>query len=317
MKIVILEENAINNNDISLEEFKKLGEFISYGVTPSDKIIEYIGDADAVLCNKCLITREVMTSCPNLKYIGECATGYNNIDISAAKELGITVTNAGQYSTMAVAQHVFALILQFFSKINEYDNSVHNGDWTKSESFVYYLSPCYEIQGLTLGIIGFGSIGKAVAKIADAFGMKVIVSTRTVPLENNYPYEFVSQDELFKRADIVSLHCPLTEKTKGMINKDTLSKMKKTAYLINTSRGPAVIEEDLAYALNNGLIAGAGIDVVAFEPMKKDNPLITAKNCIITPHIAWAPKQTRERLISIVLDNLKSYLDGNPKNVVS
>ena len=317
MKIVMLEQNAINNNDISFSEFHKLGDFKAYGVTPKDKVIEYIGDAEVVLCNKTLITREVMLACPNLKYIGECATGYNNIDIEAANELGIVVSNAGQYSTNAVAQHVFAFILNFLSRINEYDTSVKNKDWINSESFVYYLSPTYEICGMTLGIIGFGSIGKAVAKIADAFGMKVIISTRTIPAENQYPYEFVSKEELFRRSDIITLHCPLTDDTKEIICKDTLSLMKKTSYIINTSRGGTVLEKDLADALNSGMIAGAGLDVVAVEPMREDNPLLNAKNCFITPHIAWAPRQTRERLVSIVLENLKGFLNGVPKNVVT
>lgn len=317
MKIVILEENAINNNDLCLDGLKALGEVVSYGVTPPEKIVEYIGDAEVVLCNKANITREVMLSCKNLKYIGECATGYNNIDIKASAELGITVTNAGQYSTMAVAQHVFAFIAEHFSKIGEYSSSVKNGDWIKSESFVYYLSPTEEIFGKTMGIIGFGSIGKAVAKIADAFGMKVLVSTRTVPEKDLYPYEFVERNELFSRSDIISLHCPLTDETKNIINKESLSLMKSTAFLINTSRGGTVVEKDLADALNNDKIGGAAVDVVATEPMLPDNPLLTAKNIIITPHIAWAPRQTRERLLSIVTENLRAWLDGKPKNKVN
>lgn len=317
MKIVILEENAINNNDLSLDALKELGEVTSYGVTPHDKIVEYIGDAEVVLCNKANLSREILSQCKNLKYIGECATGYNNIDIVAAREMGITVTNAGQYSTMAVAGHVFAFIAEHFSKIHEYSESVKKGDWIKSESFVYYLSPTEELYGKTMGIIGFGSIGKAVAKIADAFGMKVIVSTRTVPLKDAYPNEFVSREELFKNADIISLHCPLTDETKNIINKETLSMMKKNAFLINTSRGGTVVEKDLADALNEERIGGAAVDVVAVEPMLPDNPLFTAKNIIITPHIAWAPRQTRERLLSIVTENLKAYLAGNPTNKVN
>ncbi len=317
MKIVMLEEGAVNNNDISLDELKKLGEFVSYRLTPDDKIVERIGDAEVVLCNKCQLTADVIKACPNLRYIGECATGYNNIDINAAKESGIVVTNAGQYSTMAVAQHVFAFISHFFSRVGEYNASVQDGGWVKSDCFVYYLSPTYELSGMTIGIIGFGSIGKAVAKIADAYGMKVIVSTRTIPADGEYPYVFVSREELLRRADIVTLHCPLTPDTQNMINKDSLSLMKKSAILINTSRGPVVSEADLADALNDEKIAGAGLDVVSAEPMRADNPLLGAKNCIITPHIAWAPKQTRERLIGIVTDNLRNWLGGNPTNVVN
>ncbi len=317
MKIVILEENAINDNDLSLDGLKKLGDVVSYGVTPADKIVEYIDDADAVLCNKSQLTAERLKQCPKLKYIGECATGYNNIDIDAARKLGITVSNAGQYSTMAVAQHVFALISQHFSRIAEYDTSVHNGDWVRSESFIYYLSPTYELCGMTIGIIGFGSIGRAVAKIAEAYGMNIIVSTRTIPEKDAFPYEFVSRDELFKKADIITLHCPLTEQTENMIDARALSLMKKNAFLVNTSRGGTVVEKDLAEALDSGKIAGAGVDVVSVEPMKKDNPLLTAKNCIITPHIAWASKQTRERLLEIVTDNLACWMNGTPKNKVN
>lgn len=317
MKIVILEENAINNGDLSLDGLKRFGDVVSYGLTPADKIVEYIGDADAVFCNKSQITADVINACPNLKYIGECATGYNNIDIKTAREKGITVTNAGQYSTMAVAQHVFALILEHFSKVSEYAPSVRNGDWVNSKCFIYYLSPTYELCKRTIGIIGFGSIGKAVAKIADAFGMNVIVFTRTLPDKDIYPYEFVGKEELFSRSDIVTLHCPLTEQTANLVNKNTLSLMKKSAVLINTSRGGVVDENDLADALNQGSIAGAGLDVVGTEPMTQSNPLRNAKNCIITPHIAWAPLQTRERLLSIVTENLEKYLEGNPINVVN
>lgn len=317
MKIVMLEQDAVNNDDICFDGFNKLGDFKAYPLTPDDKIIQYIGDADAVLCNKCRITRKVMQSCKNLKYIGECATGYNNIDIDAANELGITVTNAGQYSTNAVAQHVFAFILNHLSKVSEYNNSVHNGDWVKSSNFVYYLSPTEEINGLTLGIVGFGSIGKAVCRIANAFGMKVIVYTRTAPDVNSYNCEFVSKEELFTRSDFITLHCPLTDKTENLVNKETLGLMKKSAYLINTSRGPVVNEKDLSDALNSGVISGAALDVVSVEPMRSDNPLLNARNCVFTPHIAWAPRQTRERLVGIVLDNLLGFINGNPKNVVT
>lgn len=317
MKIVMLEENAVSNNDIIFDKFHKLGEFVSYGNTMPSEILERISDADVVLCNKCQITAEVLNSCNNLKYIGECATGYNNIDLEAASKLGITVTNAGEYSTMAVAQHVFALILQLLSKIYEYDISVHNGDWINSKAFIYYLSPTTELSGLTMGIFGFGSIGKAVAKIANAFGMKVLVSTRTVPKNSEYPYDFVSKEMLFKMSDIVSLHCPLTEATAGIVNFETLLTMKESSYIINTSRGGVIIEEALAKALNENVIAGAGLDVISTEPMLAENPLFTAKNCVITPHIAWAPLQTRERLMEIVINNLESYLSGNPKNVVN
>lgn len=317
MKIVITDKKTLTNNDISLDVFDKYGEVTAYDITPNDMAAERICDTEILLCNKTLITEEVMDACPNLKYIGLFATGYNNVDISAAVKRGITVCNAGEYSTMAVAQHVFAFLLAFYSHIGEYDRSVHNGDWLKSDTFSYFLNgvSAVELCGKTLGIIGFGSIGKTVAKIADAFGMKVIISTRTIPREG-YPYEFVSREEIFSRADVVTLHCPLTEQTSGMVNRETLSIMKPTAFLINTSRGGTVVEEDLAEALNNGTIAGAAADVISHEPMLETNPLFTAKNCIITPHVAWAPKETRERLIAIAAENLKCFLEGKPQNVI-
>ena len=317
MEIVILDKKTLTINDISLKEIEVLGHVTAYDLTPPEKIIERIGDAEAVLCNKSPLTNEVLNGCKNLKYIGLFATGYNNVDIEAANKRGITVSNAGEYSTLAVAQHVFALIMQFSSSISLYNSAVKKGDWITSHTFSFFDYPTFELSGLTLGIVGFGSIGKAVAKIADAFGMKVIVSTRTIPINAVYPYQFVTMDELLTRSDIITLHCPLTSDTQGLICEETLSKMKESAILINTSRGGVVVEQDLANALNNGLIAGAGIDVVAVEPMSATNPLKDAKNCVITPHIAWAPKQTRERLVSIVADNLRGYQNGKPKNVVN
>ncbi|MEG0614268.1 MAG: D-2-hydroxyacid dehydrogenase [Oscillospiraceae bacterium] len=316
MKIVILDRKTLTNDDISFAEIEALGDVVSYSSTPNELIVERICDADVVLCNKSPITKEVISACKNLKYIGLFATGYNNIDIKAASERGIVVSNAGEYSTMAVAQHVFALILEHYSKVSGYSSSVKNGDWERSDTFSYFLSPTYEILGQTIGIIGFGSIGKAVAKVADAFGMKVIISTRTLPPKGLFPYEFVSRDEVFARADILTLHCPLTELTAGLINAENLAKMKKTALLINTSRGGTIIEQELADALNSGVIAGAGIDVLTNEPMK-NSPLKTAKSCVITPHIAWSPRQTRERLITIVAKNLGAFISGKPINVVN
>lgn len=317
MRIIILDKKTVTLNDISLNEIESLGEVTAYDLTSPEQVIERIGDAEIVLCNKSPITKEVIASCKSLKYVGLFATGYNNIDVEAASERGITVSNAGSYSTMAVAQHVFALILEFSSKVGIFSNSVKNGDWIKSQTFSYFNYPTKEINGLTIGILGFGSIGKTVAKIADAFGMRVIVSTRTVPKDGLSSYEFVTQDELFKQSDIITIHCPLTKDTAGLICKDNLNKMKKNAILINTSRGGVVIEQDLTDALNNDVIAGAGLDVLSAEPMLSTNPLINAKNCIITPHIAWAPKETRQRLVSIVADNVRCFLDGKPKNIVN
>lgn len=318
MKIVIPDATTLTNGDVSLDCFNALGEVASYPVTPKELTVERVKDAEAVLCNKTLMTREVINSCPSLKYIGLFATGYNNIDMEAAAERGITVCNAGEYSTMAVAQHVFAMILEFYSQVSLLDKSVKDGEWLKSKNFSYFPegASALELCGKTLGIIGFGSIGRAVAKIGGAFGMRVIINTRTVPQDGLYPYEFVSKEEVFGKSDIVTLHCPLTENTKDLVCKETLSLMKDSAVLINTSRGGTVNEEDLAEALNSGRIRGAGLDVLKEEPMSANTPLRNAKNCIITPHTAWAPRETRIRLIKIAGDNLKAFIDGKPQNVV-
>ncbi len=316
MKIVIPDwSTVVYNNDISDECFRKYGDVQTYSLTPQEILAERIGDADAVLCNKVLITSEIMDKCPNLKYIGLFATGYNNIDIKKASEKGITVCNAGSYSTDAVAQHTFAHILAHYNKISKYDTSVKNGDWIKSETFSYFPYPVYELSGKTLAVIGYGSIGRKVAEIGKAFGMNVIISTRTVP--EICPFEIVSVDEAFEHADILTLHCPLTEKTKGIVNLERLKKMKKSALLINTSRGATVVEKDLAYALNNGIIAGAGLDVLECEPMSLDTPLRNAENCIITPHTAWAGFETRKRLVGIAESNLKSFISGTPQNKIN
>ncbi|MBQ8569388.1 MAG: D-2-hydroxyacid dehydrogenase [Oscillospiraceae bacterium] len=317
MKIAVLEEKTVvgGSDSVNFDEIRSLGDTVCYPLTPADKIVEYIGDAEAVLCNKTVFTREIMEACPNLKYIGICATGYNNIDVTAAAELGITVCNCPSYSTGAVAQQVFSYILHFMSKTAAYDADVHNGGWIRSDTFSYFTFPTYELEGMTIGIIGYGSIGRKVAQIADAFGMKVIVSTRTIREDNIA--EFVSQEELFRRSDIISLHCPLTAETEGLISMDKLKLCKPTAILINTARGPAVNEHDLAEALKQGIIAGAGLDVISSEPMKHDNPLMEAPNCVITPHVAWAPVQTRERLMKIVAENLRAYINGSPVNKVN
>lgn len=316
MKIVILDADTVTTGDISLKPFEELGEVTIYGSTTPDKVVERIGDAQIVICNKVLITKEVMDSCPFIKYIGLLATGYNNIDIEYASQKGIVVTNVPAYSTSSVAQQVFAFILAHYSKVNEYNYTVQNGDWVRSKLFTYFYMPTDEISGMTLGIVGFGSIGKKVAQIALAFGMKVIVNTRTIP-QGYDDIEFVSFDEILKRSDILTLHCPLTEKTKNLICTKTLTKMKKTAMLINTSRGPVVNEAELAHALNSNTIAKACLDVIETEPMLKSNPLLRAKNCVITPHIAWAPLKTRQRLIANAVENFKAFEKGNPVNIVN
>lgn len=315
MKIILLEEKTVSQGDVSLDGFKTLGQVTGYPLTPQDKVAERVGNAEAVIINKTVFTREIMEKCPNLRYIGLCATGFNNVDIKAAAELGITVCNVPAYSTSAVAQQVFSYVLHFASRTADYNADVQSGGWVRSDTFSYFTIPTFELSRMTMGIIGFGSIGSAVARIARAFGMNVIASTRTPKTAEGV--SFVSTEEVFKCADFISLHCPLTEETKGLVNLERLRLCKPTAYIINTSRGPVVNENDLAEALSSGVIAGAGLDVVETEPMKADNPLLGAKNCIITPHVAWAPVQTRERLIAAAVDNLRSFIDGDPKNKVN
>ncbi len=315
MKIVILEAATVSKNDVSFEEIYRLGEVREYPLTPVDKIVEYVGDAEAVLCNKTPFTAEVLEACPNLKYIGLCATGYNNIDVAAATRLGITVCNAPAYSNAAVAQQVFSFILRYTNRTSAYNRFVHNGGWIRSETFSAFEYPITELAGKTLGIIGYGRIGRQVAKIAHAFDMNVIVNTRTAKQDSSV--KFVGLKELLSKSDIITLHCPLTDETNGLIDLDALKLCKPTAILINTSRGAVINEADLAYALDNDIIAGAGLDVLCEEPMSADNPLLNAKNCIITPHIAWAPIDTRKRLITIVADNLSAFINGKPINTVN
>lgn len=314
-KTVVLDWNTVSSGDISGSAVYTPGEAVFHDSTAADQTIEHIGNSSIVLCNKVLITREVLDACPDIKYIGLFATGFNNIDLKAATDHGVTVCNAGSYSTDAVAQHTFALILQHYSKVSVYRDFTEKGNWITSPTFSAFPFPMYELAGKTLAVIGYGSIGKAVAKIADAFGMKVIISTRTAPV--NCPYETVSVDDAFRRADILTVHCPLTEATRGLISRERLALMKKTALVINTSRGPVADEHALADALNSEMIAGAGLDVLEYEPMRPDCPLIGAKNCVITPHVAWAPLETRMRLIDIVNSNIKAYLNGTPENVVN
>ena len=317
MKIVVLDSETVSRNDISLEGITSLGETEIYGYTPNEEVADRIGNADAVICNKCLITREVFEKCPNLKYVGLFATGFNNVDIEAASEKGAVVCNVPAYSTNSVAQHTFAFILNYFNRVAEYAQTVDRGDWVNYKLFSYFYIPIQELCGMTLGIVGFGDIGKKVSQIAKAFGMNVVAYSRTKEKITAAGVEAVSLEELLGRSDVVTLHCPLNEGTKEIINKKTLGLMKKTALLVNTSRGGVINEQDLADALNNDVIAHACVDVITFEPMREDCPLRGAKNCTITPHIAWAPKKTRERLLEVVCENIKCYIDGNPQNVVN
>ena len=317
MKIVILDSETVSRGgDVSLDGITSLGEAQVYGYTPNEEVADKIGDADAVICNKCLVTEEVFEKCKNLKYVGLFATGYNNVDLKAADRHGAVVCNVPAYSTDSVAQHTFALILNHFNKIRAYADTVDNGDWVNYKLFTYFYIPTYELKGMTIGIVGYGSIGRRVAEIARVFGMKVLTFTRS-PEKVGDGAEAVSLDRLLRESDVVTMHCPLTDTTREMINKDALAKMKPTAYFVNTARGGVVNEQELADALNDGVIAGAGIDTLTFEPMRADCPLRNAKNITITPHIAWAPKQTRERLLETVAENLRKWRDGQPQNVVN
>jgi len=317
MKIVILDGYTTNPGDLSWEGFKKLGEYAFYDRTDPGDIIKRAEKADIILVNKVCVNRELIEALPELKYIGILATGYNTVDLEAASSRNIIVTNIPAYSTPSVVQMVFAHILNFTQQVALHASGVREGKWSKSKDFCYWETPLTELEGKTMGIIGYGKIGREVAKLALAFGMNVVVNTRTVPEENTVKVRFIKADEVFAISDFISIHSPLTPETKHMVNRDRLEKMKKSAILINTGRGYIVDEQALADALNNGQIAGAGLDVLSEEPPKPDNPLIKAKNCVITPHIGWATRASRDRLIEIAIQNVKSFIEGNPVNVVN
>ena len=315
MKIVITDWSTLSSLHEDGAVFEEFGEVICCGMTAAEDAAEKIGDADVVLVNKTPITAEVMDRCPNLRYIGLFATGYNNIDIPAATARGITVCNAGSYSTSSVIQHTFALLLSLAGNLPRYEKAVADGEWERSETFSYFPYPVYEICGKTLAVIGYGSIGQGVARAASALGMRVIVNTRTKPAD--CPYEIVSQEEAFRQADFLTVHCPLTEQTAALLRAETLALMKPGAFVINTARGGIANEQDVAAALRSGQLAGYAADVLAVEPMSPDTPLKNAPNCIITPHIAWSALETRERLVGIVADNLRCWLAGTPRNQVN
>ena len=315
MEIVILDGATVAANDLNFSVLEKFGNLTVYDFTAPEEIVERCESADAVFCNKIVFTREIFEKLPKLKYVGLFATGYNNIDVKAAKELGITVCNAGSYSTDAVAQHTFGFILNNYTRIADYSRFVLSGGWSESRVFSPVVFPTDEIKGKTLGIIGYGSIGRKVAEIARVFGMRVIVHTRTV--REDGVTEFVSLDELLSSSDIISLHCPLTAENTGMFNNDTFAKCKNGAYFINTARGGLVNEQALFDALESGKLSGAAVDVICTEPMPKDCVLLKAKNITITPHSAWTPFTTRNRVLEIARQNYEAFLSGNPQNVVS
>lgn len=318
MKIVVLDGYTLNPGDLSWERLEELGELVVYDRTPSEKIIERIGDAEIVFTNKTPLTKETFAKVPNVKFVGVLATGYNVVNVKAAKEKGIPVTNIPTYGTSAVAQMTFALLLEMCHHVWNHSEEVKKGTWTASPDFCFWNYPLIELAGKTFGIIGAGRIGQTVAKIAQAFGMRVVAFDKHKNKElESETFRYVELDELLKSADVISLHCPLFDDTKGIINKYNIAKMKDGVMIINTSRGPLIVEEDLSEALNNGKITGAALDVLSSEPAKMDNPLMNAKNCIITPHISWAPKESRDRLMNIAVDNLEKFIGGKPINVVN
>ena len=316
MKAVYLEEGAVNQGDVSLEPITSILETTVYQNTTEADKYEHIGDAEVVFANKIIFDEETFDRLPNLKYIGICATGYNVVDLDAARRHGVTVTNVPAYSTESVAQLTWGFILEIASKISLHNESVHRGDWVKSETFCYWLDSVMELAGKTIGILGYGNIGKRVAEIAGAFRMNVLVSTAH-PEKYKDTIHFVSQEELWEKSDIITLHAPMNPSTERVICKENISKMKDGVIIINVSRGGLVDEEALADALRSGKVAAAAADVMTVEPMKADNPLLTAPNMTITPHIAWASVEARERLINTIADNLKAYLNGEKLNVVS
>lgn len=319
MKIVILDGYTVNPGDLSWDGFKELGELTVYDRTADhSRIVERIGDAQVVYTNKTPITKETIAACPNLKFIGVLATGYNVVDVEAAKEAGVLVANIPTYGTDAVAQFTIALLLEMCHHIGEHSICVKRGDWSNNGDWCFWNYPLVELAGKTMGIIGFGRIGQGTGRIAQALGMKILAydTHRDKNLESA-GCRYAELDELLASSDIISLHCPLSPETKGMINRNQIAKMKDGVMIINSSRGPLIVEEDLRDALNSGKVGGAAVDVVSAEPIRIDNPLLSAKNCIITPHIAWAPKKSRQRLMNIAVHNLKAYISGNPVNVVN
>lgn len=316
MRLTILDAYTANPGDLNWSGLESLATCTFHDRTPASAVVERAADSELVLTNKTVLSRDAICALPKLKYIGVLATGYNVVDIEAAKERGIVVANVPGYSTPSVAQTVIALLLELTHRVGHHAQTVRDGRWSKSSDFSYWDGTLVELSGRTVGILGYGTIGEGVAKIALAMGMKVIANRRNwsqPPPEGVQP---VSQEEVFAQSDVLSLHCPLTDSTRHIINADNIAKMKPSAFLINTARGPLVDEPALAAALESGQLAGAGLDVLSAEPPPADNPLLTARNCFITPHIAWASKEARSRLIEIATQNVRAFMDGTPQNVV-
>ena len=318
MKIVVLDGFSLNPGDLSWDALRKLGDVVIYDRTPAELVVERASGAEVIFTNKTVLSEEVFSQLPELKYVGVLATGYNVVDTDAAKKRDITVTNIPTYGTSSVAQMTFALLLELCHHVQDHSNAVHEGDWTNCKDFCFWNHPLIELSGKTMGIIGFGRIGQNVADIAVAFGMKVLgYDQHRSDQSGRENFQWADLYELLTQSDVVSLHCPLFTETQGIINQKTIGKMKKSAFLINTSRGPLIDDDVLAQALNDGVIAGAALDVLSVEPPKADNSLLKAKNCLITPHISWATLEARARLMEIAVDNLCAFLGGNPKNVVN
>ena len=317
MKIVILDGYTENPGDLSWDPLKSLGDLTIHERTPKEQTVERIGNAEIIITNKTILDADVINKCPSIKYIGVLATGYNVVDIDAAKAKGIPVTNIPAYGTNAVAQFTIGLLLEVCHNIGHHSQAVKAGKWEVNPDFCFWDFPLIELADKTMGIIGFGRIGQAVGRIAKALGMTIIAYDENATAEGKAIAEYVSLDDIYKKSDVISLHCPLFPATEGMINKGSIAKMKDGVIILNSSRGPLIVEQDLADALNSGKIHAAGVDVVSVEPIKSDNPLLKAKNCFITPHIAWAPKEARQRLMDIAIANVKGFVEGKPQNVVN
>ena len=317
MKIVVLDGYTENPGDLSWEELAKLGELTVYDRTPVEEIVNRIGDAEIVITNKTPITRATMDACPNMRYIAVLATGYNVIDVNAAKEKGIPVSNVPTYGTAAVGQFAIAMLLEICHHVAHHSDTVYAGKWNACADWCYWDYPLIELDGKTMGIIGFGRIGQTTGRIAKAMGMNILAYDSFQSESGKAIGEYVDLDTLLASSDVIALHCPLFPETEGIINKDTIAKMKDGVILLNNSRGPLIVEQDVADALNSGKIFAAGLDVVSTEPIKNDNPLLKAKNCLITPHISWAPKESRQRIMDCTVSNVAAFQAGAPVNVVN
>ncbi|MBD5160767.1 MAG: D-2-hydroxyacid dehydrogenase [Oscillibacter sp.] len=320
MKIVILDGYCLNPGDLSWDGFAAMGEVTVYDRTPTDDedgIVRRIGDGEIVLTNKTPITRAILDRCPSVRYIGILATGYNVVDTAAARGRGVPVCNVPGYGTASVAQLTIALLLEICHKAGQHNQAVHQGRWSGCADYCFWDGTLIELAGKTMGIVGYGSIGRAVGEIARALGMTEIATGPHPWADGERPAPYVPLEELLERSDVVSLHCPLFPETRGLINRERIARMKDGAILLNTSRGPLIVERDVADALNSGKLRAAGVDVAETEPIPADSPLLTAKNCVITPHIAWAPLEARQRLMDIAVGNLRAFLNGSPENVVN